>query len=113
MNKEMAMPHRTLNVVTFSCSSAESWEKKSKQKNSHKLSSVAVSLQADMIVTDNYCFASHYSKNTMYLFFFPFPQQKLGQVHENDISFCIGFIERIICKHLRSKQRSYHTRYDF
>lgn len=30
---------------------------------------LAVSLQAGMIATDNYCFPSHYSKNTMYLFF--------------------------------------------
>lgn len=32
-------------------------------------------------------------------------------MHGNDISLCSGFIERIICKHLRSKQRSYSTTY--
>lgn len=65
------MPHRTLNVVSFSCSSAESWKKHPNKKNPINLV-LAVSLQAGMIATDNYCFSSHYSKNTMYLFFFPF-----------------------------------------
>ena len=34
-------------------------------------------------------------------------------MHGNDISLCVGLVESIIRKHLRSKQRSYGTLYDF
>lgn len=43
---------------------------------------LAVSLQAGMIATDTYCFSSHYSKNTMYLFFSPFHSKNTDRCME-------------------------------
>lgn len=42
----------------------------------------------------------------VFLFFFFSHSKKCWQVHGNDISLCVGASEIIICKHLRSKQRS-------